>query len=245
MRRIGLVLLLLPACSLFTDVTRGEKGNARFQYTFCMHECGLEHPMMHGTTEAITVEAAAIPELTITSSAPDVVTVLNANPKPQCCSTTSIGSCRDLVFADKCATNEALKLGIDIAATSPGSAEIILTRNDDGTVFDQVTTTVAEPAVIELSGEKDNKLTMSHGVNLFAEWTIKDANGNELMSTSGVNLSTSDASVVSFKATWISSDTSSIDATATLSTIDPRNPGDAIITATTAGLSTPILVHVN
>jgi hypothetical protein len=237
------LMALATGCSL-GEVTHGEKGNATFSYTMCLSDCGLDESMMHGTREGITVHAQTIPALTITSSAPDVVTVQNATPTRQCCSSTfGTESCHDMT-TDTCAANEQISLVVDVVASAAGSAELVLTRGD-GTVFDQVALSVAEPASIEIDGVKDNKLEISRGANLMAGWKARDAQGNELMATSGVQLSTSDASVVDFQSTMFSSHTSTVDAEQIMTTIDPNNAGDAIITAKAQAASSTTLVHVN
>ena len=245
MNRLLLLLTIpLTACTL-GEVTHGEKGNATFAYGVCLSNCGLDMAMMHGTEELIEVKASTIPDVTVTSTAPDVVGVKSASR--ECCSSSVLGtSCRTLGSGESCTSTERIHMAINVVANASGAAEIVLTQSD-GTVFDQVSMTVAEPATIELEGLKNDKLTLTRGTNLVAGWKARDAAGNELMATSGVQLSTSDASIVDFQSTWLSPRASTVDATSIVlgTTIDPEGAGDAIITAKARDASSATLVHVN
>jgi len=251
MRRIFLGSILFcslstMACTVISNPvgTPGELGNATFEYTLCVLDCGLDHAMMHGTEESIGATAKTMPAVTVTSTAPGVVTVINATPTRTCCSSSAMGSsCRSIQATESCNANETTGIAIDAIAAAPGSAEIVLTAGD-GTVFDRIAVGVADPASLEFSTYSSG---LSIGTSYGAAWTARDESGAKLMSTSGVHLVTSDASVVDFKRTLLSSNSSSVDAEDVLfgTTYEPHAHGNATITATAQGVTTSFQLHVN
>jgi hypothetical protein len=199
---------------------------------------------MHGTEETISVSAPVMPDVTVTSTAPDVVTVNNVTPTRSCCSTSANSTgCHTIQTGESCNANESTSIGIDAVATALGSAELVLTQTD-GTVFDRIAIGVGEPASLSFEPYKSG---MSIGTSYAVSWTARDADGAMLMATSGVHLVTSDASIVDFKRTLLSSDSSSVDAEDELfgTTYEPHAPGDATITATAQNVTTTFQVHVN
>ncbi|HEY2365328.1 MAG TPA: hypothetical protein VGH87_03040, partial [Polyangiaceae bacterium] len=101
--------------------TLGENGQAKFEYSLCLFDCSLDQAMMHGTSEAIAVRAATMPDVTISSTAPEVVTVVDSAPARSCC-TSSSSSCRTILTGQTCNPDEVVLVSIDVLATSPGSA---------------------------------------------------------------------------------------------------------------------------
>lgn len=233
-------------CTLLHDnplVTRGELGKADFVYAGCLFDCSLDQAMMHGTEESISVSATGMPAITVMSTSPSVVSVKDAAPMRSCCPVKANGqSCRPIQPTDSCNADETANIGIGVVASSPGSAELVLTQTD-GTVFDRVAIAVAEPASLELGMGTSYSVGTSYAVS----WTARDGKGAKLMSTSGVHMVTSDASVVDFKRTFLSSNSSSVDAEDIIfgTTMEPHAHGDATITATAQNVTTTFTAHVN
>jgi hypothetical protein len=220
--------------------TPGENGRATFEYAYCLFDCGLDQAMMHGTEESIAVRAATIPDVTISSTAPQVVTVQSSVAARSCCTTTS-DSCRSIQAGETCNANETTLASIDAVATAPGNAELVLTQGD-GTVFERIAIAVAEPASLDFG----SPMPMSIGTSYAVAWTARDASGAKLMSTSGVHVKTSDASVVDFQRTLLSSNATEVDAENVLfgTTMEPHATGAATITATAQNVTTTFPVSV-
>lgn len=112
-----LALFFLTICSCSTS---GDENHATFSYDSCLLGCATTRAMMVGTEELIDVSASSIPPVTASSS---------------------VGG---IIFASV-KTTTATTLSINVRALAAGTAKLMLVEAD-GTTFDDVTLTVAEPA---------------------------------------------------------------------------------------------------
>jgi hypothetical protein len=240
--RLLLSLVMLTACNFQLGTsTNGDSGNARFEYGACLFGCKVNQAMMTGTSEIIRVTGSSIPAIHASSTATSVMSV-GAETR-ECC--TQKGACRTITASDVCATGETASLSITVITKTAGSAELVLDQN--GTTFDSVTLTVADPkSLVVACGNKPGSTTLPRNQECGLTWTARDASGNALMATTGVTMITTDATVADFATGLLGEKSSSVTATQGLfgTSIATHAAGEATITATANGASAQYVVDV-
>jgi len=241
--------LLLTACSFHVGPlgtsTQGEHGTAQFAYDACLFGCKIDSAMMVGTSEIIRVTAIAIPPVEVRSSDDGAFSVSAATR--HCC-TANAGACHDLPANEACAVDETTSsLSISVVANGAGNAELVLDAGQKAGVFDSIALDVAEPASLAVScgtGVGDVSLASTSSCSL--GWTARAANGDVLMASTGVTMTTSDPKVADFRATILSANESSITALQGMlgSTLDAHSAGETTIQANAGGASSKLAVHV-
>jgi hypothetical protein len=204
MRTSGFAFLLCAACSASTE-TVGDDQQANFSYAACTVGCDMGRAMMVGTTERVVVDGSSkqIPPITIASSAPGVFEIASA--RRVCCDDSTNGAgCNFFPVEQACAAGDTSSILLDVNAVGTGSAELVLTQANGGATFDQVAITVAEPSTLALECDDNGTITpipstLISGETCPVAWTVKDSSGRELMASSGVALSSSDATVMGFE----------------------------------------------
>jgi hypothetical protein len=177
--RFLLCSLMLTACSFQLGTsTNGDSGHAKFEYGSCLFGCTVDQPMMNGTTESIRVVASVIPPVTVRSTDSTVFSVGEATR--ECC--PAQGACQVLDASTACANGDSVSFNVPIIATGPGSAELVLDQGD-GTRFDGVSLTVAQPKSLVVSCGNAGSVTLVNSTSCALSWTARDASGTALMST--------------------------------------------------------------
>jgi hypothetical protein len=189
------------------------KGQASFAFEGTLPSTPTTKPMMVGTQEPIAVikaphAGAGLPALSVVSSAPNIVSVAQVI----CCN----GGCDLLAPSTTNACTATLTLQITVNAVAAGSATLMLVA-DDGTTFDEVNLTVAEPtsltALCAPYGETETNpatfsttgsptpvpASMKLGAACALTWTATDASGDDLMASTGVTFTSSNPSVLAFE----------------------------------------------
>jgi hypothetical protein len=261
MRLFLLSSFLLLACSS-SDFTTGADGRAVFVLVSdsCVEDCQTTHPLMQGTTETIAVNAAnapctggtcgaAIPALTITSSAPNVVAIVSATR--QCCALTANSQTCDAPtdVSASCPDGDIASISVRVSALGVGSATITLARSD-ASIYDAVDVSVAAPATLTLDCDPldvdahgDQSIlesergplpsTLTNGSKCALGWKAQDANGTTLIASTGVTIASSDPTVIGFQSM------SDLDQTTTgQAQADQSNRGNTMVAALASGTST-------
>ncbi len=235
--------LVLAACTFHLgNSTAGADGHAQFAYSSCFFGCSVDEPMMLGTEEHISVTASSIPGVSISSSSPDVVSVLGATRS--CC--TSDGGCRTADVATACAAGETTTLDMTVDALGIGTGTVSLVKEDQS-VFDEVTLEVAKPHDIALTcNNADGSITLVRAKSCGVAWSVNDERGRALMASKGVTLTTSDVSVVALEQ-LLSGPVATVEATQGFflsPTIVGVHAGSATIGATSNGVVASMPVKV-
>ncbi len=199
----------------------GEMHNATFSYGACTGTCGVDQPMMLGTEETIHIAAGTIPAVTVTSSAPSVVSVHDVTRG--CCDT----------------------LDVRVMALSPGEADLVLTASDGGT-FDTARLRVNAPKSITLTcGSQPSAVTLSRGATCALAWTAARDDGALLRTSSGVTLQSTNSDVVLIQP-FLGVASQTVEASQGLfgPQLVAEGPGDATIRANAGVVTTTMSVHV-
>jgi hypothetical protein len=250
MRSLALIaaVALTSACS-FSTSTSGEDNHASFSYDACLFGCATTQAMMVGTEESIGV-SGSIPPVAVLSSDPSVVAI--GQESRTCCRANDSSSCQTLAPTDACAPDMTARLSISVSALAAGTAKLRLVQSD-GTTFDDVTLTVAEPVGLAVTCSSDgNNAPMPSTVtqSCFLGWTATDKGGNPLIATTGVTFTTSNANVVAFSGPssllgqpQIVDTITPTQALFQSSSLMPTGPGDAIITVAASQAKVLFAVH--
>ena len=199
--------ILCAGCSAPPTQTVGLEGNASFSFLGRAPSAPTTKPMMVGTQEtiAITGVMSTLPAVSAVSSAPTVVSIAQVG----CCN----GVC-DPSSTDACPATTAVDVLVN--ALAAGSATLMVLRGD-GTTFDEVNLSVAEPTSLDVLcapfGETNSDpptfsttgspepipASMTMGSACALTWTASDTTGDDLMASTGVTFTSSDAAVVAFE----------------------------------------------
>lgn len=235
------------ACSFHLGgETNGAHGNAEFSYSNCFLGCTTTTPMMLGDEEDVTVTGSSLPAtVDVETSAPSVVSIKSV--ARQCCtSNADAGSgCRTIGVNDACAAGETASLIVTVHAPVAGSSELIV-KKSDGSVWDSVTLSVENAASLALACNTSPNVTLAVNGECPITWLATDASGKGLMSTGGIHLTTSDATVAAFSGV-ATQNQSQIQATPQFLgnvTMKAVGAGDATVTGTGGGVTETLSVHV-
>lgn len=259
---VGLVLALALAAGASgcdptpAEFTPGELGRVEFQYTSntdigsvpCFTDCGLDWPMMAGSSERIRLRGwFRMPAVVASSSDPRVFTVLSQ--------ATQCGS-------SPCPDGEILQraYNFQVQAIAAGEAELSL-RTSDGSLFDQVKLQVGVPDRLYIVRQirKSNNSTAAGEVSsidleLYGAagenggsdseapvWVrARDEHGRPLMNSYGITKRIDNETVAGTSPVFAYTD-----ATAAQFDIVPRAIGSTVLnlSAGTVSLSVPINVR--
>ncbi|HEY1956580.1 MAG TPA: hypothetical protein VGH28_13245 [Polyangiaceae bacterium] len=224
--------------------TNGAHGNGTFSYASCLLGCDTTTPMMLNDEEDVSVAGSIPASVSVESSAPSVVAVKSAS-RVCCEKDADAGSCRTLALNDACAAGETASLTVKVDAAAAGSGDLAI-KASDGSVWDSVTLSVEPAASLALACNTPTSVTLAPNTTCAVTWKATDASGRGLMSTAGIQLTTSDPAVASFNG-FLSTDQSSIVATPQLFgdvSIHARAAGDAVVTGSGGGATETLAVHV-
>lgn len=203
--------------------TQGDFGRVQFQYAsgngFSVggdYHAGLDRAMMVGTTEQISVGGGwhRLPALTATTETSDIVAVVDQ--RVQCmCDGTILETC---TAATVCPSSELYRhYDFTVEARGSGTTELTL-RDASGELFDRTTVSAGEAARLELEqlfrtddyGSVEARVVTTVNIDLYGTsgnnggfgaeapvWLrVRDASGDYLVASSGVDTVVGDDSVV-------------------------------------------------
>lgn len=235
------------ACSFHLGgETNGAKGNAEFSYSNCLLGCTTTTPMMLGDEEDVSVSGSIPDGVSIETSAPSIVSVKSSSRS--CCAKQADGggtTCRTVALNDKCATDETASLTITVDAPAEGSSELVI-KKSDGSVWDSVALSVERATSLALACKTSGSVTLAQSTDCPVTWKATDSSGRGLMSTAGIHLTTTNATVAAFDgfALFHQSEIQAIPQIFGDVSIIAIGPGDATVTATGGGATETLAVHV-
>jgi hypothetical protein len=235
--------LMLTACFELGSATNGDAGHVKFEYGSCLFGCKVDEAMMNGTTEKIRVTASSIPPVIPRSTDSSIIAVGDATR--QCCPSNGNGPCRTLGSNNACNDSEIPSLDIPVVTKGVGTAELVLDQG--GTPFDSVTLKVAAAGSLVLSCGEPGTFDMKTGDECGLSWTASDSNGDALMATTGVTVTTSDPTIAALSTGFVASNASTIEASQQLfagSSVTARAPGVATISASAGNATSKVLLSV-
>jgi hypothetical protein len=230
--------------------TTGATGRAQFSYASgdgCFFGCAVDHPMMVGTTEQITVEASDMPVVFPIAGDASVLSV-DAVSRTCCSSAGSSGSCRSGGPDLACAPNERAALSLQVRAVGAGATSLVL-HATSGDVFDEVALSVMPPARLAptCTGARGESVDLSVGETCTVSWKAFDVEGDGLQASQGIELTVSDPSVAGFEQI-LGAPTSSMSASQSVlvaPTLQGLAPGDTRLFALAGGAAGAMTVNVH
>lgn len=179
--------------------TTGDLGRVEFSYgASCLAGCGLERPLLAGSTERIDVSGPGdAADIQVRSSRPEVATFVLSR---SCSCARQSGNAAEVhsVSPDAaCADGweKECQNAILVSAHAPGDTELGLIRAD-GQLLDQATIRVHRAESIEFSaGERVEAVV---GQTESVAVVVRDADGQELLAHDGLRWTSSDPFVLAF-----------------------------------------------
>ncbi len=238
-------IALVAACSVHVGgETNGAHGNAEFSYSNCFLGCTTTTPMMLADEEHVSV-SGSIPDLvSVETTAPSIVSI-KSSARTCCTSGADGGTCQTMGLNGACASGGTTSLDIVVDAPAVGTSDLVI-KKSDGSVWDSITLSVEEAASLALTCNTKGSTTLTQNATCPVTWLATDANGKGLMSTAGIDLKTSNATVAEFNGFLVTnqSDIQAIPQVFGDVSIVAVGPGDATITATGGGATETLAVHV-
>lgn len=225
--------------------TNGTRGNGEFSYSNCFLGCTTTTPMMLADEEHVSVSGSIPGSVSVETSAPSIVSIKSSS-RNCCTSGADGGTCHTVGLNEACASGETATLDIVVDAPAVGSSDLVI-KKSDGSVWDSITLSVEQAASLALTCNTKSSVTLAQNATCPVKWLATDANGKGLMSTAGIDLKTSNASVAAFNG-FLTTNQSDIQAIPQLFgdvTLVAIGPGDATVTATGGGATETLSVHVN
>ena len=144
--------------------------------------------------------------------------------------------------------DETGTLDILVDAPAVGSSDLVI-KKSDGSVWDSITLSVEQASALALACNTAGSVTLAQNAQCVVTWRATDAKGNGLMSTAGVDLKTSDPTVVQLVSDGLLGgvNTNELQATPQLfggASLVAVGAGNATVTATGGGASETLAVHV-
>jgi len=195
----ALSLLALPAaaaCNLsVAPATKGsDTGSVSFSYSSgdCLFGCDIA-PMMLGTSESVSADLhTAASGVTVNVDDPSVVAV--SLQQVTCCTSSGNSStCTGGPTTTSCPAGQDESLALSVQALRAGSTKLHVMQGT--TEMDGIELDVAQPAQIALTCNQTSDAEVTVGGTCTVDWKIKDAEGNSLQASSGVQLSVGDLEV--------------------------------------------------
>ena len=231
-----LIVLTLPACG---STTSGVEGDTQFFYDVCLFPCGVSQPMMTGTEENITI-TGDIPSVTVDTTNHAVAFVAGAVTRMCCSGSNCTGG--NLFAQGTCPTGESTQLSLKVQARSAGTTMLTLTSG--GATFDSVQLTVSDAATLVVTcTEKPVPASMTVTQDCALGWTARDSHNTQLMASSGVTFTSTDASVVAFQPPF-SPVVGTVNASQDLFSWDLLAVGPGSATMTASAMSANVVVPI-
>jgi hypothetical protein len=190
MRKFLLLVGFLPlvACGF---ATKGESGNARFQYTAELFGGAVDQPIMVGADEPMSAKTTDVAAREITTS--DATVIQITKQSLQC--ERSDGTFDEPISGSTCPSGtKSVSLSFHAHALRSGSATLQL-LGAGGQTIDSLTISAVEASSVSFVGCADGS---KPNTSCALGFEVRDAGGRQLQASSGVRFTTSDFAVVGF-----------------------------------------------
>jgi hypothetical protein len=238
--------LVRAAVAVSTLAACTEPHDATFSYGSFV-EMSITTPMMLGDEEEVIVSGTIPKTVSVESTTPSSILVTAAS---RLCLTNGdagrgAGTSRLIALNDACTKDETASIDVTVRAIAEGTSELRI-EESDGSVWGSVMLSVEKAASLAFACNTAVSVTLAVDGYCDVTWKTTDADGHDLMSTSGVLLTSSDATVVTlFDGKTISGALTAKHLPFGDVSMSGIGPGDATVTATAGGAIEILPVHVN